>query len=146
MLQRPVVVAAIDFSSVSARVAEEAARLARGVGADLTLLHVTPPGSNPRDHEILVEERRTRLDSIARPLRQPGLHVRSHVQFGDAAEEILRELSIERAEFLVLGTRARSGLGRFLMGSVADEMMRHAPCPVLAIRESPAGDVAMETS
>ena len=59
------------------------------------------------------------------------------VRDGDAAEEILREAEEAKANLIVIGTHGRTGLGRLLMGSVAEAVLRRARCPVLTVK-SPA--------
>ena len=56
---------------------------------------------------------------------------------GDAAEEILRDGRGGRGDLIVIGTHGRTGLGRLLMGSVAEAVLRRARCPVLTVK-SPA--------
>ena len=53
---------------------------------------------------------------------------------GDPASEIVRVAKEEHPELVVLGTHGRTGLSRILMGSVAEAVVRHAPCPVLIYR------------
>jgi nucleotide-binding universal stress UspA family protein len=55
---------------------------------------------------------------------------------GDPAGEIVRIATEEQVEMIVLGTHGRTGMVRFLMGSVAEAIVRRAPCPVLVYRES----------
>jgi universal stress protein A len=55
---------------------------------------------------------------------------------GDPAAEIVRIATDEQAEMIVLGTHGRTGLSRLLMGSVAEAIVRRAPCPVLIYRET----------
>jgi nucleotide-binding universal stress UspA family protein len=57
---------------------------------------------------------------------------------GDPAGEIVRIAEDEGAELIVLGTHGRTGVTRLLMGSVAEVVVRRAPCPVLVYRETPA--------
>lgn len=54
--------------------------------------------------------------------------------YGPAAEEILHVARNESCDLIVMGTHGRSGLGRLLVGSVAEEVMRKAQCPVLTVR------------
>ena len=69
---------------------------------------------------------------------------------GDAAAEILRATREVQGDLIVMGTHGRTGLGRLLMGSVAETILRGADCPVLTVRvpltasepASPNGDVA----
>jgi nucleotide-binding universal stress UspA family protein len=59
---------------------------------------------------------------------------------GDPAGEILKLADAETADLIVLGTHGRGGLGRLLMGSVAEAVLRKAPCPVLTVKTlSPTG-------
>jgi nucleotide-binding universal stress UspA family protein len=57
---------------------------------------------------------------------------------GDPAGEIVRIAEDEKADMIVLGTHGRTGVTRLLMGSVAEVVVRRAPCPVLVYRETPA--------
>jgi nucleotide-binding universal stress UspA family protein len=67
------------------------------------------------------------------------LPVESVVREGDAAAEILRAAEELRCDLIVMGTHGRTGLGRLLMGSVAEAVLRRAPCAVLAIRAALPG-------
>ena len=58
---------------------------------------------------------------------------------GDPAGEICRIAAEEGAELIVLGTHGRTGILRLLMGSVAESILRHAPCPVLVYRQPEKG-------
>jgi nucleotide-binding universal stress UspA family protein len=60
--------------------------------------------------------------------------VEHRLEQGDPAAEIVRVAEELPADFIVLGTHGRTGLLRLLMGSVAEEVVRKAPCPVLTIR------------
>jgi nucleotide-binding universal stress UspA family protein len=60
---------------------------------------------------------------------------------GDPGREIVRAAQEWHADLIVLGTHGRNALGRLMMGSTAEAVFRHAPCPVLLVRQSPA-DVA----
>jgi nucleotide-binding universal stress UspA family protein len=53
---------------------------------------------------------------------------------GDPAAEILRVAQAVKADLIVLGTHGRTGLGRLLMGSVAEQVVRRAPCPVVTVK------------
>jgi nucleotide-binding universal stress UspA family protein len=53
---------------------------------------------------------------------------------GVAAEEIVHAAVDHKCDLIVMGTHGRSGLGRLVMGSVAEEVMRKAPCPVLTLK------------
>jgi nucleotide-binding universal stress UspA family protein len=136
---------AVDFSEPSWIAMEHAAELASRLGADLTLVHVRPPPP-PAATDVLVSSRGTsdvdarqaeetlevwRSDAEARASRP----VRAKVLLGDPALEIARFASDSGADLVVLGTHGRSGLSRLLLGSVAERVLRHAPVPVLVIRD-----------
>ena len=63
---------------------------------------------------------------------------------GEPAREILRAAEDWHADLIVLGTHGRGTLGRLLLGSTADTVFRHAPCPVLIVRQPPAEVVDMQ--
>jgi universal stress protein A len=58
------------------------------------------------------------------------------VREGDPAEEILRAAQFTNANLIVMGTHGWTGLSRLLMGSVVEQVLRKAPCPVLTVRTS----------
>ena len=63
---------------------------------------------------------------------------------GEPVEQILRVGASSHADLIVLGTHGTTGLARLLMGSVAEDVLRRAPCPVLTVRAHPksAEDIA----
>src|SRR5262245_767713 len=125
-----------DFSAPSGHALGFACALARDYGARLVVLHVTPlqpvfagEGMPPPDPE----EIRAAGDEQLRKLRLPADDVRAErrLESGAAAAEILRVAREINADLIVMGTHGRTGLGRLLMGSVAEQVVRKAPCPVL---------------
>jgi nucleotide-binding universal stress UspA family protein len=76
-------------------------------------------------------EAETRLASTPRP---GDIETQGVIAEGDPVTEILRAAAEERADFIVLGTHGRTGLTRLLMGSVAENVIRRATCPVLAAK------------
>ena len=128
-----------DFSEYSEYALRLAAALTRDYGARLVVLHVvTPPtiiygeGVVPPDPQDNLAEARERLERLA----VPGNNVSAERRFveGDPATEILRLARDLRADLIVMGTHGRTGLRRLLMGSVAEKLVRRAPCPVLTLK------------
>jgi len=84
------------------------------------------------------------LDGVAARLRQHNLTVTTEHPEGAAAEEIVKRARELQVTLILMTTHGRSGLGRVIFGSVADAVIRHAPCPVLLVHvthdddESPA--------
>ncbi|MBI4636654.1 MAG: universal stress protein [Candidatus Rokubacteria bacterium] len=76
------------------------------------------------------EEARAR----AAEARAEGLPVRTQLRAGVPYREIVAIAADERADLIVIGTHGRGGVDRALLGSVADPVIRLAPCPVLSVR------------
>jgi nucleotide-binding universal stress UspA family protein len=68
--------------------------------------------------------------------------VESSVRTGDPRVEILAEARDWEAELIVMGSHGRTGLRRWFLGSVAEYVMRHAPCPVEIVRQQPTAEPA----
>ncbi len=140
------VVVPTDFS----RCAEEAWRLARRVavmsGGELILAHVlaeTPlygegPFSMGTVRQVYEAARKWAegvLEDSVGKARAEGLSARAVLRAGVAYTEIVDLARDERADLIVIGTHGRGGIDRALLGSVADRVVRLAPCPVLTVRE-----------
>jgi nucleotide-binding universal stress UspA family protein len=122
-----------------------ALRLARREGARLLLLHVlTPPspfsagGPPPASYlELLRAGRRAasrRLAQWRERARAAGARVEARLVEGGPTEQILRTGGRWRADLIVIGTHGRGGVRHFLMGSVAEQVVRRSPRPVLTVR------------
>lgn len=126
-----------DFSELSESAFRLACSLARDHGGRILVLHVYPP---PESHGEVVarrqpdgyeEELRRVLDRV-RPA-DPAVPVEHFLEEGPAAETILRFALEHGCDLIVLGTHGRTGLRRWLLGSVAEQVVRGAPCPVLTV-------------
>lgn len=140
---------ATDFSREAEAGEAAAAGLARGLGAELILVHVaveTPLYGESvfgidEVRKVYVAQARWAEDALAeraRALGAAGVSTRWLRRVGVPHEEIVKAAAEERVAYLVLGTHGRGGLGRFMLGSAADRVVRTAPCPVLTVRPSPA--------
>jgi nucleotide-binding universal stress UspA family protein len=137
---------ATDFSSGAEAALSVACNVARAIGAELTIVHVVANsgrqgsrGSARRSKEGLSPTARSTgraLDQLARELAVEGVVVHTSCVQGDAVEMLLREATRCRADILVTGTQGRSGLPRVLLGSVAEELIRRAACPVMTVKRS----------
>ncbi|MFM8734281.1 MAG: universal stress protein [Pirellulales bacterium] len=132
-----------DFSTASDAAIEHAATLATSSGATLLILHVEEPPLAYGGGELYYgipepdsERIRKMLDDV-RP-KDPAVPCTHRLTMGDPASEIVRIAAEEGVEMIVLGTHGRTGVTRFLMGSVAEAVVRRAPCPVLVYRETAA--------
>lgn len=135
-----------DFSGTADAALEYARRLARASGATLHLLHVledpvTPSGlvaemytPEPPDlRPAMIKEAQTRLETRLFP-KDPDYTTTSEVIFGTGARTIADYAASAGVDLIVIGTHGRTGLKHFVMGSVAEEVVRTAPCPVLTVR------------
>ncbi len=123
-----------DFSLCSLGAIEYAEALARRHDAELLVLHAEGlplVGSEMADVTRAATERE--LARAAQHLRERGLRVRTLLRPGAPIEEILRAAETERADLVVVGTHGRKGVGHVLLGSVAEHVVRAAPCPVLTV-------------
>ncbi len=139
-----------DFSEDARRAGRAALRLLAPLGppARLVLLHVfnlpieyTAYGPIPTSLHYLRDtgaEAESRLAEEAERLRAEGLQVETVAREGDPAEVIADEARHCAADLLALGTHGRSGLAHLLLGSTAERVVQHAPCPVLTLRRGEA--------
>jgi nucleotide-binding universal stress UspA family protein len=78
---------------------------------------------------------RLRLESLAGPFRQAGIACTTSVRIGIPYEEILKEAEVTGPDLIVVGAKVGPALGPFLLGGTAERVARHAPCPVLVMRQ-----------
>jgi nucleotide-binding universal stress UspA family protein len=137
----------VDFSSPSERAWKIAQDLAATLGSQIVLVHVyvEPPryleGPSPdvQVREVYASGRRWVEEQLGRwadAARARGIAVKTLLQEGAAHEAIVATARAEGADLIAMGTHGYGGLDRLLLGSVADRVIRLAPCPVLAIRGS----------
>ncbi|MFQ5804265.1 MAG: universal stress protein [Candidatus Methylomirabilales bacterium] len=136
---------ATDLSPVSEGAWRYALTLADALAAEVGLLHVVRPtglgGANHAREDTLVPLRRE-LERRQQAVEALGLRGRRKVLVGVPAEVIVAEAQAERADLIVVGTHGRSGLPHVLVGSVAEAVIRKAPCPVLAVKAEREGEAS----
>ena len=137
------ILAPTDFSEYSKQAVVSAYELAQTFGAKLLLLHVVEPLDYPmRSYPHLVTttldylQRQAHLD-LAQMLPEAQdvkVEVTRRVVVGPPYCEIVEVARAEQADLIVMATHGRTGLSHLVMGSVAERVVRMAPCPVLTIR------------
>src|SRR5688500_8195711 len=140
------VLAPTDLSEASKVSVRYAADLAEKFGAELVLLHVVQdlalvlpdavmptPVATP-DLNDMISNARAGLAGLAGELGLGRLNPKAEVRVGAAAAEIVSAAADLKADLLCVSTHGRTGLAHFLLGSVAEKIVRHAPCPVLTVR------------
>jgi nucleotide-binding universal stress UspA family protein len=135
-----------DFSEEAELAERQAARMARSLGAEeLLLLHVsveTPLYGETafgmpdikRVYEGQARWAEQRLAARAEALSKDGVPTRWVRRVGIPHEAICDVARAEGAAYIVMATHGRGGIARFMLGSVADRVIRTAPCPVLTVR------------
>jgi nucleotide-binding universal stress UspA family protein len=138
------IVAAIDFSETSGEVVRTALGLVRDDG-HVCLVHAVPhviqtpwamdaSGGDVDDlQRQWVAEAETKLITFAATLRLDPRQVSVEVVVGPAAFEIVRRAGERGADLLVVGSHGRGAIRRFLLGSVAERVLREAGCPVMIV-------------
>ena len=131
-----------DFSEASYEALKAANELALHFSAELCLVHVLSPdvqtspdlaGSDLVLEEIEELDEKSLQDVVKQRIPKE-LHTRQIVVPGEAADEIIRMSEEQKADLIVIATHGQTGCRRILLGSVADKVVRLAPCPVLTIR------------
>ena len=138
------ILAPTDFSDYSKKALSDALELARTFGAKLSLLHVlepspylgefTPPTMG---EDLLGDLERQASAALARMLpeaQQATIEVTRAVVMGSSSLKIVETAEAEHVDLIVMATHGRTGLSHLLIGSVAERVVRTAPCPVLTIR------------
>jgi nucleotide-binding universal stress UspA family protein len=135
------ILVALDGSKLAEQALPVASGLAAGSGAELLLMTTIAPVErwvDSKESSIWEEEETAMageyLDSAARPLRDDGERVRTRVIWGRPAPMICEMAEEESADLIVMTTHGRSGIARWVMGSVADKVLRTSRQPVLLVR------------
>jgi nucleotide-binding universal stress UspA family protein len=146
MLSVQHILAPTDFSERSAYAFGLACSLARDHGARLTVLHVVPPPMAEAVGGVMTPEPDRHEEEWARLRRllptDSGIPVEHLLAEGEAGEAIVRAARECNCDLIVMGTHGRTGLGRALLGSVAEKVLRQAPCPVVTVKAPPAAGAA----
>jgi universal stress protein A len=134
----------IDFSECSKKALRYAVALARQFQAEILCLHVVeiPYGAGEaglvvemqtfRKH-LHTESQRALAEMVRAEARE--LSAKASLRSGAPHHEIALAAEESQADLIVISTHGRTGLGRFFLGSTTERVVRHAPCPVLVVRE-----------
>ena len=135
-----------DFSPASRAAFAKAVELAKQNRAQLILTHVVLNPVMPYADGYLSAQAYKGMETAARrygekhlaalvaKARRAGVRARALVLEGVVADRIVRAAKGQRADVIVIGTHGRTGLVRFLLGSVADRVVSQASCPVVTVR------------
>ena len=110
---------------------------------EVTLLTVLPSTGPPRPGDAAaaaaatekLEEQAAFIDGVAERLRAIGYQARGIAVTGTPSDTILQQATMQRSDLILMGTRGRQGITRFVLGSVAHDVLHQMPCPVLAFHQ-----------
>lgn len=134
------IIVATDGSDGGHAAVEEGARLARALGAAITIVHVRPPIAflgepfyqRRLSHQL--ERARQAVDEALAQLQQEGLEADYEILEGEAPDEIVRIAAARDADLIVIGSRGLGPVPGALLGSVSSAVARHADCPVVVVK------------
>lgn len=141
------ILAPTDFSQHAEAALAYACGLAEMFGASLHLLHVLPdvvpigpdpmlvPSFPPEYYQESEAKSREALEQSLQPQWGRPASVETAVRWGDAVNGVVEYANEHSIDLIVLATHGRTGLSHVLLGSVAERIVREAPCPVLTIRD-----------
>jgi nucleotide-binding universal stress UspA family protein len=153
------IVVATDLNGQSEAALEYARKLASNYGARIVLAHGLDPleyaavdAVPGRVRTSLPEAAREVLDKLAADLLREGIHSHSEIRQGTVAQMLVDVARQYEAGLIVVGTKGMSGAGPVIVGAIAEQLVRLAPCPVLAVaadwnagefRPTPGGPVML---
>lgn len=161
MLPIEKIVCPTDFSDPAHEALAVACELAAHFSAELAVLHVThelplvaaapPAGMSPGTgayttfdvsayQDLIAREARDELHQLIADQVPEGIRVHELVTWGSPAAVIVETAEKQEADLIVIATHGRTGVRRFLFGSVAEKVVRTATCPVLTVQSAEAED------
>ena len=129
----------LDGSKLAEAILPEVEELAAILNAQLHLVMVSRvnvlPGLDPTDAQVRVIHRAQEyLEKLEEQLSVRNIDIEPHAPYGDPAEKILEVCRRHDIDLIAMSTHGRSGIGRWLLGSIADKVVRHSEKPVLLLR------------
>ena len=130
----------LDGSALAEAAIDAALDLGGGMASKLVLLRAaeahTLPGADPTEEQVaVVREAEEYLAAVAERLTKRGLKdVDTSVWYGPAAAAVIEAAKLKKADLIVMSTHGRSGLGRLILGSVAESVLRGTTTPVCIVR------------
>jgi nucleotide-binding universal stress UspA family protein len=145
MSRMALIVAPVDFTKSSTEALHDAATWAEQFGSELHVLHIVPDPAGQiwaveavgvnfaAVREEWVQNAQSALDAVVSTLPLPAARVKTRVQIGRPGEQVVAYAREHDADLIVMASGEHGRIARFLLGSVADYVVRAATCPVLII-------------
>jgi len=129
----------LDGSKLAENILTEVEELAVLLNARLNLINVRKahvlPGVDPTDSQVrVVREAQEYLENLKGTLSTKIIGFKLHTPYGNPADKILEVSKRDDIDLIAMSTHGRSGIGRWLLGSVAEKVVRHSDIPVLLLR------------
>jgi len=129
----------LDGSKLAESILTEVEELAVLIKAKLSLIYVRKahvlPGVDPTDEQVrVVKEAQEYLVNLKEQLSAKKIDIELHTPYGNTADKILEACRRHDIDLIAMSTHGRSGIGRWLLGSVAEKVVRHSEVPVLLLR------------
>lgn len=145
MIQVKQILVPTDFSDTAAAALSYAKVLAEAFGASLQVLHVLEdplPGWKPSGHAVAVpairehmeQDAATGMSQVLTDAERERFRAQTATAWGKPFVEIVRYATEQGIDMIVMGTHGHGAIAHMLMGNVAERVVRHAPCPVLTVR------------
>ncbi|MBI3091415.1 MAG: universal stress protein [Candidatus Tectomicrobia bacterium] len=133
------ILVALDGSPLAEQILPHVKELAVQSKATIFLLRValahTFPGVDPTEHQVkVVAEAEEYIERLRQQMAGEGLKVQAAVRYGHDAEEILDHSEMNEIDLVAMSTHGRSGVRRWVLGSVAEKVLRHSKVPILLFR------------
>ncbi len=137
----------LDQSELAEKALPHAVAVAEAMDAQVDLVCVVPVVDDEAmgaagaafDWQTAANAAQEYLHGICTRIQEDGLHCQATVRQGNITEEILRHAAERDCGLIVMSTHGRSGLGRWVYGSIADRVLRYAEVPVLLVRAAEGG-------
>lgn len=133
------IIVTLDRSDLAEQALKHAVAIAEAFGAVIDLLMIVPVADRDAGHTVSVDwdaeiaEDEEYLAGVNSRVAEAGIEVHTELRRGKVAEEILHYADKSDADLIVMSSHGRSGGGRWVYGSTADRVLRHAPVPVLLV-------------
>jgi len=133
-----------DFSKNSLKALDYALSFAKVFSAKITLLHAVEshfggalygPADFPPLEMDFLESSRKQLTELANQRKSPKVRIQTVAQCGHAVQETVEYAKENKIDLIILATQGHTGFAHIFLGSTAENIVRHAPCPVLVVRE-----------
>ncbi|MSR31799.1 MAG: universal stress protein [Gemmataceae bacterium] len=136
-----------DFSKQSRTALQYGIELAKKFNSTLDVLHVVQdvavflpetavlaPSVAVAAFEPLLQAARKLMEEFLQPFQNQGVPFHSHCEEGNPLDEILQFAEDKKVDLIIIGTHGHTGFAHMVLGSVAEAVVRRAPCPVLTVR------------